>query len=159
MTLSQQPSLLQTLALSSVVSDSLRPGGPWSSRLLQGNPRISQARVLEWAAMSFARGSFPPGDEPVSPASAAGSGRCCMVALPRKPRPRFTSLLNFCDYKRLPPGGGGPRSRALTPSTRQNAYCFLAGKMQLRSTCIPRGLRTTPSAPCTLCEEPFESPL
>ena len=33
---------------------------------------ISQARILEWVALSFSRGSFHPGIEPVSPALADG---------------------------------------------------------------------------------------
>ena len=50
----------------SVVSDSLRPMGcslPGSS--LHG---ILQVRILEWVAISFARGSFYPGIKPGSPA-------------------------------------------------------------------------------------------
>ena len=33
---------------------------------------ISQARILEWVAISFSRGSFRPGIEPTSPALVGG---------------------------------------------------------------------------------------
>ena len=45
----------------SVVSDSLQPHGLQPTRLLC--PGIFQARILEWAAISFSRGSSPPKDQ------------------------------------------------------------------------------------------------
>ena len=50
----------------SVVSSSLRPhDGSLPGSMVHG---IFQARILEWAAISFSRGSSQPGIEPRSPA-------------------------------------------------------------------------------------------
>ena len=54
---------------------------------------ISQARILEWFAISFSRGSSNPGIEPVSPALA---GRFFTTEPPGKPLSCVCMLLNFC---------------------------------------------------------------
>ena len=66
----------------SVMSNSLRlPGSP-----VHG---LFQARKVEWVAISFSRGSSPPGIKPSSPAMQADSllseppGRCGEAALPQ----------------------------------------------------------------------------
>ena len=48
------------LCVCSVMSNSLRPHGLQSVRLLC--PRIVQANILEWVAISYSRGSFQPRD-------------------------------------------------------------------------------------------------
>ena len=47
---------------------------------------ISQARILEWVAMSFSRGSSQPEIEPTTPASPALAGGFFTMAPPREPR-------------------------------------------------------------------------
>ena len=56
----------------SVVSDSLRPQGLWPARLLYPWD-FSQARILEWAAVSSPGDLFDPGIEPEPPAFQADS--------------------------------------------------------------------------------------
>ena len=46
---------------------------------------ILQARILEWAAISFSRGSSPPRIEPVSLMSPALVGGLFTIELPGKP--------------------------------------------------------------------------
>ena len=46
---------------------------------------ISEARTMEWVAVSFARGSFKLEIEPMSPVLA---GRCFTTELPGEPRQR-----------------------------------------------------------------------
>ena len=46
----------------SVVSNSLQTHGLWPDKLLSV-PGILQARMLEWVAISFSRGSSPPRDQ------------------------------------------------------------------------------------------------
>ena len=61
------------VSVCSVVSDLLGPSGfslPVSS--MHG---IFQARILEWVAVSYSRGSSQPGIEPEPPASSALAGR------------------------------------------------------------------------------------
>ena len=53
--------LLLLLFSHEVVSDSLRPHGRWPARLSVHG--ILQARILEWVAISFSRGSFRPRDQ------------------------------------------------------------------------------------------------
>ena len=56
--------------------------------------RIFQARVLEWVAISFSRGSPDPGIEPQSPTLQAG-------ALPSEPpgKPNFDYVkVTACDF-------------------------------------------------------------
>ena len=47
---------------------------------------ISQARILEWVAISFSRGSSQPEIEPTTPASPALAGGFFTMAPPREPR-------------------------------------------------------------------------
>ena len=47
-------------------------------------PGILQARILEWIAISHARGPFPPRDRTVSPASPALADRFFTTAPPEK---------------------------------------------------------------------------
>ena len=47
---------------------------------------ISQARVLEWVAISFSRGSSQPEIEPTTPSSPALAGGFFTMAPPREPR-------------------------------------------------------------------------
>ena len=56
----------------SVVPDPLRPHGLLPARLLCS--WISQAGILEWVTIS-SRGSSPPRDQPVTPASPSSPGR------------------------------------------------------------------------------------
>ena len=69
---------------------------------LPGSPAhgIFQARILEWVAVSFSRGSFQPRDEPVSPMSAALAGRFFTTEPLRKPRNHHTHAINC--YPALP---------------------------------------------------------
>ena len=61
---------IHVCSVASVMFSSLRPYGLWPTRLLW----ILQARILEWAAISSSRGSYPPRDQiPLtSPALAGG---------------------------------------------------------------------------------------
>ena len=64
---------------------------------------ISQARILEWVAISFSRGSSYPGIKPASPASPALAGRFFTTEPPGHAPFLFffEYLLNFNHYKML----------------------------------------------------------
>jgi len=62
---------------------------------------IFQARILEWVAISYFRGSFDPRIEPVSLVSPVLPGRFFTTAPPRKPffellKTSLHSLIYFC---------------------------------------------------------------
>ena len=56
---------------------------------------ISQARILEWVAISFPRGSFGPGIEPGSLVSPALAGGFFTTAPPGKPQTNLQSNIYF----------------------------------------------------------------
>ena len=80
---------------------------PGSSREILGFPRKEYYSGLPFP---FPMDLSHPGMKPVSPVYPAWSGRFCIIEPPGKPCLLFTSLLNFCNYKRLPPGGVGASS-------------------------------------------------
>ena len=85
----QRPSYLLLLLFSrQVLSDSLQPQGPPGSSV----HGISQARILEWVAISFSRGSSDPGMEPGSPALAGGF---FTTQPPRKPMSYLPELIKL----------------------------------------------------------------
>ena len=61
---------------------------------------ISQARILEWIAISFSRGSSCPSIEPVSPEFAAGFSTT-EPPLPQQKSEQLFSLILFEDYPLL----------------------------------------------------------
>ena len=65
--------IIYVCAVPSVVPDSLPPHGLLPTRLLCS--WISQAGILEWVTISSSRGSSPPGDRPITPASPALADR------------------------------------------------------------------------------------
>ena len=71
------------LCLCSVVSDSVRPHGLQPSRLLC--PWDSPGKILEWAAISFSRGSSRPRDQTSVSVSPALAGGFFTTAPPGKP--------------------------------------------------------------------------
>ena len=77
-------------AVRSVVPDSLRPHGLLPTRLLCS--WISQAGILEWVIISSSRGSSPPRDQPVTPASPALAGRSLPLSHMGSP------IYNVCIY-------------------------------------------------------------
>ena len=90
----------------SVVSDSLVPS-------VHG---ILQARILEWGAIPFSWGSFPPRDQPRSPTLQADSSP---FESPGKPM-YFPHLKKKISFQFRSP-----------QSTEQNSLCYTVGSQQL----------------------------
>ena len=77
---------------------------------LPGSPvhGIFQARILEWAAISYSKGSFQPRDRPTSLVSPALAGEFFTTSSPGKPVPfnrrirkEFTIVLNMPFSRKL----------------------------------------------------------
>ena len=69
----------------------------------------SQARILQWVAISFSRGSSPPREPTVSPASLALAGRLFTAAPPGMPT-SWTGRLNHLGPSARVYSQAGPRS-------------------------------------------------
>ena len=94
--------LCRCMCVCSIVSNSLWPHGLWLARLLSVHG-IFQARILEWVAISFSRGSSQPRDQTWVSLSPVLAGEFFTTEPPGKPRPFIANVnsaqhLDFCFW-------------------------------------------------------------